>query len=65
MFALIGIVLLLSGAVFVMFNRRIARAVGHSRRAQTEGLERSTARQNILFIGVVFIVGGLLFVFLY
>ena len=64
MFGLIGIVLILIGVLLVMFNRRIAGAITHSQFEQREGLEKSTSRQNIIIVGVVCIVGGILFIFL-
>jgi hypothetical protein len=61
----LGMILIVIGAMLVMRNRDVAMLLGSETHASQWGFMSSIARQNIAVMGTVCLVGGLVFFFLF
>jgi hypothetical protein len=62
---IIGLILMIVGALLVMRNRDVAMLFGREPHTAQWGFMTSTARQNVAVMGSVFFIGGLVFFFLF
>jgi len=62
---IIGLILMIIGAMLVMRNRDVASLWGREPHAAHWSFMTSVARQNVAVMGMVFFVGGLVFFFLF
>jgi hypothetical protein len=62
---IIGMILVIIGAMLIVRNRDVAMLLGHESHSAQWGFLTSVARQNVAVMGLVFFVGGLVFFFLF
>jgi len=62
---ILGLVLMVIGAILVYRNRDVAMFFGREPRLNQWGFMTSAIRQNIAVVGTVFFVGGLVFFVLF
>jgi hypothetical protein len=62
---IIGMLLVIIGAMLVTRNRDVATLLGREPHAAQWGFMTSVARQNIAIMGTIFFIGGLVFFFLF
>jgi hypothetical protein len=62
---ILGIVLMIIGAMLVYRNRDVAILFGREPRINQWGFMASAIRQNIAVVGTIFFIGGLVFFVLF
>lgn len=62
---IIGLILMVVGAMLVARNRNVAMLLGREPHAAQWGFMTSVARQNVAVMGTIFFIGGLVFFFLF
>lgn len=62
---IIGMIFVILGAMLVARNRDVALLLGREPHAAHWGFMTSIVRQNIAIIGTIFLIGGLVFFFLF
>jgi hypothetical protein len=61
----LGMLLIVIGAMLVIRNRDVAMLLGREPHAARWGFMTSVARQNAAVMGTIFFIGGLVFFFLF
>jgi hypothetical protein len=62
---IIGMLLMVVGAMLVARNRDVATVLGREPHVNQWGFMTSVMRQNIAVMGTIFFIGGLVFFFLF